>query len=192
MRNMKRMIGAILTVVMLAMAFSGTVIAAENVQSQYYSDVYSTDSWYDATNYLYEHDVLGGIIAPTDTQKGVFSPTSSLTRGQIVTILWRMLNEPNPDGSIVAFSDCSFGAYYYDAVRWASSSNVGIISGYEDNTFRPSRAITNQEMLTLLYKFACFCSYASNTASATNRFITAFNASSLTNKGTFSSYAKAA
>lgn len=191
---MKKMVSMMLAVVMLVSVFSSTVNAAseDTVQSSYYSDVYSTDIWYDAVNYLYEHNVMMGITSPTATQKGTFSPAASLSRGQIVTILWRMLNEPEPSGTLAGFSDCNSGAYYYDAVLWASSSDVGIISGYTDGTFRPSREITNQEMFALLYKFACHCLYASDAASAVNAFINSFQASSLSNKTSFATYSKAA
>lgn len=191
---MKRTISTLLIIMMLATAFSVTssAVDVESVQSRYYSDVYSTDSYYDAVNYLYEHGVVLGTSTVTSTQKGEFSPTASLTRGQIVTFLWRMLNEPKPNGTVTTFSDCNAGTYYYNAVRWASSSNVGIITGYEDGTFKPNQGVTQQETLTFLYRFACHCAYASNTASAKNGFIDIFNSSSLANKETFLKYSKPA
>ncbi len=103
-----------------------------------------------------------------------------------------MLNEPKPNGTVTTFSDCKTETYYYNAVRWASSSNVGIITGYEDGTFKPKQGVTQQETLTFLYRFACHCAYASNTTSAKNSFIDIFNSSSLANKGTFLKYSKPA
>lgn len=191
---MKRFVSAFLAILMLATAFPvvASATTAEAVQSRYYYDVYATDSYYDAVNYLHEHGVMEGTIAATDTQKGKFAPASPLTRGQVVTILWRMLNRPNPNGTATRFSDCESGTYYYNAVLWASSSNVKLVSGYEDNTFRPDRAVTQQEMLTFLYRFACHCAYASNATAAQNAFIHAFDSSPLTNKESFKKYSKAA
>lgn len=165
---------------------------AASAQSRYYSDVYTSDSYYDAAMYLFEHDIMQGTSAVTSTSKGKFSPGATLTRGQVVTILWRMLNKPEPSGAVTAFTDCSSSSYYYDAVRWASSSNVGLANGYSDGTFKPGNPVTNQEELTFLYRFACYCTYASDTTTAQNSYISIFNNSDLTNKISFKSYAKPA
>lgn len=165
---------------------------AASAQSQYYTDVFTTDSFFGATSYLYEHGIMDGTVPVTSTEKGKFSPASPLTRGQLVTILWRMLNKPQPSGTTIGFSDCTPSTFYYDAVLWASSSGVGIIAGYEDGTFRPARGVTNQEEITFLYRFACYGTYSSNAAPDQSSYIAALNASPLVYKGSFPSYARPA
>ena len=43
-------------------------------------------------------------------------------------------------------------AWYGDAVYWARIN--GVATGYEDNTFRPNRAVTREELAQMLYNYA--------------------------------------
>ena len=49
------------------------------------------------------------------------------------------------------FSDCTDGSWYADAVLWASAN--GIVNGYEDGTYKPTKAINRQEMAKVLYGY---------------------------------------
>lgn len=186
---MKKLMCMLLLMVMLV-TIATPVANAAAVQSRYYSDVYTTSSYHDAAIYLYEHGIMEGTQAATGAQKGLFSPNMSLSRGQLVTILWRMVNQPESSGTDSAFSDVSASSYYYDAVHWASSAEVGITNGYEDGTFKPARVVTQQEALTFLYRFTVYCQYVLDTMETT--YVNAFTAAPLTNKSTFQNYAKAA
>lgn len=87
-----------------------------------------------------------------------------------------------------SFPDCNPGAYYYNAVRWACSSNVGIASGYENGNFGPTDLVSNQDLLTFLYRFACYCGYITNSSSAQTNYRTAFEQSVLSYPNTFWDY----
>ncbi len=50
------------------------------------------------------------------------------------------------------FSDCDYEAWYGKYVDWAA--DAGIIEGYGDDKFGPSKLITREQMATLLYRFA--------------------------------------
>ena len=79
-----------------------------------------------------------------------FVPNKAMDRAMMVTVLYNIENRPaagNP-----TFSDVPQGKYYTAPVAWAASN--GIVSGYEDNTFRPTAKITRQEMATILYNYA--------------------------------------
>ncbi|MBS6313721.1 MAG: InlB B-repeat-containing protein [Firmicutes bacterium] len=71
-------------------------------------------------------------------------------RGMLVTILYRMENEPRCFGS-AAFSDVKPGAYYEKAVVWASQNNI--VSGYTDGTFRPDAPVTREQLASILYRY---------------------------------------
>lgn len=58
-------------------------------------------------------------------------------------------DEPDVSGLTCPLSDVDSTAWYADAVIWAY--NAGVVSGYEDGTFRPGRAITRQEMAVMFY-----------------------------------------
>lgn len=126
---------------MLVTAFSITAraIDVETVQSRC-ALVCATDFYYSTVNYLYGLGVVPQTSTVTSTQKG--APAASLTHGQIVTFLWKMLNEPKSNGAVTTFSDCNTRTYSYNAVRWASSWNVGIRTGYEDGTFKLNQGVT--------------------------------------------------
>lgn len=84
-------------------------------------------------------------------REGYFGPNDKVTRGMVATILWNMEGKPQASGG-AGFSDVSYGKWYYDAVRWASSA--GVVDGYGDGTFGPERNVTRQELAAMLYKYA--------------------------------------
>lgn len=106
--------------------------------------------------------------------------------------LWRMLNQPEPSGTALTFPDCNSSAYYYKAVRWACSSDVGIASGYENGNFGPTDLVSNQDLLTFLYRFACHCGYITNSSTAQANYRAAFEQSVLSYPNTFWDYSKVA
>ena len=44
--------------------------------------------------------------------------------------------------------------WYAKAVNWAA--NVGVVNGYEDNTFRPNRPITREQLAAILMNYAAY------------------------------------
>ena len=79
-------------------------------------------------------------------------PNGALTRGMLVTVLYRMAGSPKVEGKVSEkFSDCTDGSWYADAVLWASANKV--VDGYEDGTFKPTKSITRQEMAKVLYGY---------------------------------------
>lgn len=109
-----------------------------------FSDVKSADWYYDAVKYVYEN----GIMAGTSTTK--FSPDTNLTRGMIVTMLYRVEDQPTVTATN-KFTDVKSGDYYYDAVRWAAQN--GIVTGTSSTTFSPNTNITRQDLATILYRY---------------------------------------
>ena len=80
------------------------------------------------------------------TGKTVFSPNASATRGQLVTMLWRLAGAPASDYA-AAFSDVAPDAWYADAVNWAAENQI--VEGYADSTFRPDGKITREQLAAL-------------------------------------------
>lgn len=94
-----------------------------------------------------------GLITGYDN--GTFGPYDNITRGQLVTILWRM--EGKPVSSSDGFSDVSSSDFYYSAALWAQKN--GVIKGYGDGTFGGERLITRQEAAVMLANYANFKGY---------------------------------
>ena len=115
-----------------------------------YSDVKSNDWYYDSVKYMYKYQIMTGVGDGTK-----FSPNSTLTRGMLVTILYRMEGEPSVTSSS-KFSDVTdTEKWYYDAVVWASSK--GVVNGYgSTGLFKPNQNITRQELSQMLYNYAYY------------------------------------
>lgn len=128
---------------------SFALIEDETVKANF-ADV-AADAWYaDAVQYVYENGMMSG------TSETTFSPDLTTTRGMIVTILYRLENEPAVTGT-TAFTDVAADQYYANAVAWAAQN--GIVSGTTATTFAPNNAITREQMAAILYRYAQFKGY---------------------------------
>lgn len=128
---------------------SFALLEDETVKADF-ADV-AADAWYaDAVQYVYENGMMSG------TSETTFSPDLTTTRGMIVTILYRLENEPTVTGT-TAFTDVAADQYYANAVAWAAQN--GIVSGIDATTFAPNNAITREQMAAILYRYAQFKGY---------------------------------
>ena len=109
-----------------------------------FTDVQS-GAWYaDAVKYVFDQGLMSGMSAQE------FGPDGQVTRGQVVTILWRLAGSPTVSGK--AFPDVSASAWYADAVAWASAN--GVVSGYENGGFGPGDPVTREQLAAILYRYA--------------------------------------
>lgn len=113
-------------------------------------DVDENDWFYDAVTYVYSEGMMDGV---SDTQ---FAPNSNLTRGMVVTMLYRLEDEPRVTGSS-GFDDVASGAWYADAVTWAAEN--GIVNGVSDTEFAPNVNITREQLAAILYRYAEYNDY---------------------------------
>lgn len=132
-----------------------------------FTDVHSYSWYYDAVQFVYDNDIMNGV---SDTS---FNPDGTVTRGMIVTMLWRMAGEPYSFGG--GFSDVPAGHYCYSAAAWASRN--GIVNGMTSTTFAPDSNITREQLVTILYRYAQYLGY-STTGSSLYGFTDASSVSS--------------
>lgn len=112
-----------------------------------FADVPSGSWYYDDVAYVYDTGLMTGLTVTA------FGPNLSTTRGMIVTILWRMENEPVAKHGC-PFADVRRGSYYEQAIAWASEN--GIVTGFDASTFAPDRAITREQLAAILFRFAAY------------------------------------
>lgn len=112
-----------------------------------FADIPSGSWYYDDVAYVYDTGLMTGLTATA------FGPNLSTTRGMIVTILWRMENEPAAKHGC-PFADVRRGSYYEQAIAWASEN--GIVTGFDSSTFAPDRAITREQLAAILFRFAAY------------------------------------
>lgn len=104
------------------------------------------DKWYyDAVAYVYQQGIMVGMSETT------FEPNTTVNRAQVVQMLYNLEGQPQVSGDS-GFSDIRDGQWYAKAVAWASANDV--VAGYEDGTFRPTRAVTREEFAQILYNYA--------------------------------------
>lgn len=110
-----------------------------------FHDVTNRDWYYDDVLYAYINGLMDGISMTS------FGADQNTTRGQVVTILWRLTGEPratkrNP------FTDVSSSQYYYDAISWAY--DAGVVDGFDAYTFKPDQNVTREQLAAILYRYA--------------------------------------
>ena len=114
---------------------------------------------YDAIQYVYGEGLMAG------TSGSTFSPEGATTRGQIVTILWRLSGSPVVN-YLMDFDDVDPAAYYAEAIRWATSE--GIAGGYGNGSFGPNDPITREQLAVMLYQYAWNMGYDLSIGEDTN------------------------
>ena len=112
-----------------------------------YTDVNENDWYYPYVKDVFEKGLMTGLNETT------FGPNQELVRAQFAVILWRMAGSPTVDYSS-KFKDVPKGAFFTDAVMWASEN--GIVTGYTDGSgnFGSNDKITREQLATMLYRFA--------------------------------------
>ena len=106
----------------------------------------------DESKYYYEPIYalvdLGYVTGYDDEYFGV---GDDMTRGQFVTIIWRIAGEPEASGS-ASFSDVAEGVYYSEAVAWAAEE--GVVDGYGDGRFGPTDSMSFEQMCLIVARYA--------------------------------------
>ncbi len=110
-----------------------------------FADVAADDPSYEAIRFMYENLFMSGV---SDNR---FDPEGTLTRAMTAVILYRI--EGEPDAAFAgSFSDVPEGAWYTDAVEWATANSI--LAGYGDGTFGPSDPVTTEQLAVILYRAA--------------------------------------
>ncbi|MBR2240750.1 MAG: S-layer homology domain-containing protein [Clostridia bacterium] len=111
-----------------------------------FTDVSKTSWYFSAVKDMYDNNIISGL------NKYTFGPNEKLTRGMIVTILWRMEGSPANDGKS-RFTDVDSKAWYGQAVKWASANKI--VNGYSGTTkFGPKDNILRQDLAGVLRNYA--------------------------------------
>lgn len=85
---------------------------------------------------------------------GMFGPERDVTRGELVTLLYRLSGETAGDADSLPFADVDPGKYYAEPIAWAYGN--GLVSGCGNGAFQPERGISRQEMARVFYNFLCY------------------------------------
>lgn len=125
------------------------VKATETPSETKFNDVSANDWFASAVDYVTGKGMMNG------TADNTFSPKAHTTRGMVVTVLYRLENQPST--SAASFTDVASGAYYANAVAWANAN--GIVSGYGSGKFGPNDKVTREQLAAILYRYAQYKKY---------------------------------
>ena len=141
---MKRTICAWLLALGLAV---GTALPASAAA---FSDV-ASDAWYaQAVGEVSDAGIMNGT---TDT---TFSPDEQVTRGMVVTVLWRLAGSPAA-AAATTFPDVEDWYYYAPAVAWAQAA--GVAAGLGDGTFDGGSIVTREQLSVFLYRYSQYAGH---------------------------------
>lgn len=121
-----------------------TGLKEENCISLKYKDI-DVNKWY-------HHDIdfvlNNGIMIGYNNE--IFGINDNITRGQVVTMLWRLENKPIVN-YYMQYRDVNQESYYSEAIRWATSEKI--VNGYDKYNFKPDDFITREQLATMIYRY---------------------------------------
>ena len=110
-----------------------------------FTDVEENVWYHDGIDFMVRNGYMNGVAADT------FDVEGSLTRAQLVTVLYRLAGEPETSAAI-PFADVADGQWYTKAIVWAAEN--GIVKGVNETTFAPNDPITREQIAVILYRYA--------------------------------------
>ena len=112
-----------------------------------YYDMEKGQWFYDAMDWAHREGILNGTAAYT------MSPAGAVTRGMLVTLLYRFSGDPLDSGwdRTNRFADVNQSYYYAEAIEWASRNHI--VDGYSETAFGPDDAVTRQQMCKIVASF---------------------------------------
>ncbi len=152
----------------LLVGFSNKTVISVNskeysAQNFGFTDVSKNAWYYDSVNEAYSRKLIAGYSSTK------FAPSDKITRGQLVTILYRMEGEPSVVLYGNAFSDVKSNQYYYDAVKWAAAKDI--VHGYGNTgKFGPGKPIIRQDLAVILHNYAKYKNYDYSSSTSLNSF----------------------
>ncbi|MFQ9062672.1 MAG: S-layer homology domain-containing protein [Oscillospiraceae bacterium] len=125
-----------------------TVRVTSKQSSAVFSDVNAgTCAWAaDAVDFMNGYGLIQGADASTFNWRG------SMTRGDLILILYRSAGSPAVSGGSLPFTDVSESDYAYDAVVWAWKN--GVAGGVSETEFCMKQAVTREQLASILYRLS--------------------------------------
>jgi hypothetical protein len=141
--KLTRSLLSLILALLLVFSLGAAVFAADYPESGF-ADV-PRDVWYTkAVDYVKAEGLMKGI------GENRFDPTGSVTRAMVVTVLYRMMEQPDVTGMQTKFTDIRVGTYYEKAVIWAANS--GVVNGVTDTAFAPDDFIKREQMAAMIMR----------------------------------------
>lgn len=109
-----------------------------------FDDVKETDWFFESVRFANFYHLMSGV------SENEFAPLNNLTRGMLVTILYRLEGEPECSES--TFNDVDKDMWYSDGIAWAAENKV--VNGIGENKFAPNSNITREQIALIMYNYS--------------------------------------
>ena len=139
------------TLLTTLLALMLTLSATPLMAAMPFTDVKSSDWFYNQVQFVYDHSIFNGV---SETQ---FAPNAPMTRAMFVTVLGRMSGIDEgyfQDDSI--FNDVQQGEWYAPYIQWAYENNI--TKGMSADTFGVNEPVTREQMAKFLCTYADYAS----------------------------------
>ncbi len=113
--------------------------------ANHFTDIRVTDWYFDAVKWCYQNKLMNG------TSETTFSANQPMTRAMLVTVLYRLADQPSVKLQN-QFNDVKPIDYYNKAVNWAVQNSI--ITGYNSEVFGADDDVTRQQIATILYRYS--------------------------------------
>lgn len=116
-----------------------------------FTDVKTSDWYYDAVKYVYENGLMAG------TSETTFAPEVKLNRAMAVQILYNLEGKPAVTEAATFTDAAAAGEWALDAIAWAQQT--GVVAGMGDNLFAPAAQVTREQFAQMMYNYAEYKGY---------------------------------
>ncbi len=147
MKNLKRLMSVVLSVVMLMSLVVSTSAAS-------FTDVAETDKAYEAIEVLAALDILEG------KEAGAFDPEANIKRSEFAAVICRARNQASAAAGGASFTDVSADHWAAGYISWAASN--GIVNGRGDGTFDPDANVSYNEAIAMIVRAMGYEWYVKN------------------------------
>ena len=116
-----------------------------------FTDVKTSDWYYDAVKYVYENGLMAG------TSETTFEPELKLNRAMAAQILYNLEGKPAVTEAATFTDAAAAGEWALDAIAWAQQT--GVVAGMGDNLFAPAAQVTREQFAQMMYNYAKYKGY---------------------------------
>ncbi len=118
-------------------------------RSKYFKDVPPTHSYQFAVYECVDYGIVSGY------KDGTFGINENVTRGQVMVMLWRLANKPEPESLVPKFKDVPATHSYFKAIQWGVEQGItGGYTGSKRGYFGPKDNCTRGQIVTFLWRAA--------------------------------------
>lgn len=170
-KYLKKLIALALAICVMV---AGLPIMANAISFWDFKDVHYW-SWYAIPA---EYCISRGYMVGTSST--TFSPNKTVTRAQMVQVLYNIAEKPYAEEYPNPFYDVSDNKWYSSAVKWAKAS--GVVNGVSETAFQPEKAVTREQVALMFRNYRKYMAgnVSANNSAYLNRF---------TDRGKISSWA---